>query len=304
VGDLSQASDQIRAYDAVGRECYEQLLAALPEDFDLPGKRVLDFGCGAGRTLRHLVADGTGAELWGCDVDVASIEWLTEHADDQVRAFPVAEEPGLPVPDGQFDLIYAFSVFTHLSQRWAGWMLELRRALSEHGLLFVTFLGPDCASRLAGEVCAEDQVGMVVLGEGAPWDEGGPFTVHAPWWLRAHWGRAFEVLSLEQSVLDMGDGFRQGFVLMRNKSGDPSIDDLERPERSDPRELEALWFGQKVVMRHDANLRSSLEGRIAELQRELAVRGQALETVYSSKSWRLTAPLRALLEERRARHRT
>ena len=36
------------------------------------GARVLDFGCGAGRLLRHFVGDAEDGEFWGCDIDVPS----------------------------------------------------------------------------------------------------------------------------------------------------------------------------------------------------------------------------------------
>jgi SAM-dependent methyltransferase len=325
VGDLRGSTDELAAYDEVGRRCYECLVRSLPGEWRFSGSRVLDFGCGAGRTLRHLLAADTGAELWGCDVDRPSLEWLSAHASDRITLVQVGDEPRLPAPDRHFDLIYAFSVFTHLSQYWGGWMLELHRTLNEHGLLFATFLDPQSAPRLLGEAWNERDVGMIVLSEGAPWDEGGPFTVHSDWWLRAHCGRAFDVLALEPGVLEMGDGYRQGTMVLRKRPVSLTAEDLERPDPFDPRELNALWFSRKVAMRHAASVRAALEERIrglgtdveekraeterlaarcGELEREIARLAHELETVYTSKSWRWTKPLREVAERRRARQRS
>ncbi len=109
------------------------------------GWRVLDFGCGLGRVLRHFgerAAAGGGWELHGCDVDVATLEWSR-------RAFPFARfaasgtEPPLPYPDARFDAVYAVSVFTHFDadgqRRWAA---ELARVLASGGLAVITAMGP------------------------------------------------------------------------------------------------------------------------------------------------------------------
>lgn len=314
VGDLSAAADEIAAYNAVGRACYEVLVGSLPTGSELTGKRVLDFGCGAGRTLRHFLAADQGARLYGCDIDATSLAWLKEHAGDRIDLVQVQDEPGLPLPADSFDLVYAFSVFTHLSQRWAGWLLELHRVLAPQGLLFVTFFGTDAGPRLMSETWDEDSIGMLVLGEGAPWDQGGPFTVHSEWWLREHWGRAFDVLSLEPSVLDMGDGFRQGTLLLEKRTVELTVDELERPDPAKRQELEAFAHQQKIALRHSGSVRATLEHQIAELEatasrlraehdaaiarnRELE---RALKIVYSSRSWRLTRPLRGLAARGRA----
>ncbi len=315
VGDLSQAEDDRAAYDEIGRDALARMYRMLPEGFSADGPCVLDFGCGAGRTLRHLLVDWPGAELWGCDVDRESIDWLREHGAGRITAFQVNDEPGLDVAEGHFDIVLAFSVFTHLSLHWAGWMTELHRVLAPDGLLYATFLAPSFAEPWAGETLDEEDTGMVVLGEGTPWDEGGPCAFVSDWWLRAHWGRAFEIVSL-----DPGTPTAQGAVLLRRRPVPVTAELLERPEEGEPRELRAAVAGTKAVMRDDGRRRpwlhsalaattaqaaerqgelDRLSARCLALERELAIRSGQLEAVYRSKSWRLTAPLRALISGRR-----
>src|SRR5439155_20413507 len=135
----------------------------LPADWSWDGKRVLDFGCGAGRTLRHFLDEAKRAEFYGCDIDRPSIEWLEEHLSPPLHVFQSGELPGLPQPDEFFDVVYAFSVFTRLTDHWAGWLLELHRVLKPDGLLFATFLNrPHWQEYEQGEG-DEESVGMNVI---------------------------------------------------------------------------------------------------------------------------------------------
>ena len=48
VGSLEAASDPYAYYDDLGRRAREEILGALPPEWTLEGKTLLDFGCGAG----------------------------------------------------------------------------------------------------------------------------------------------------------------------------------------------------------------------------------------------------------------
>src|SRR4051794_14301874 len=79
VGCLEAAPDPYDFYRGLGRRTRADLEAVLPAEWSFDGKRVLDFGCGAGRTLRHFGAEAERAEFWGCDIDAPSIAWLEKH---------------------------------------------------------------------------------------------------------------------------------------------------------------------------------------------------------------------------------
>ena len=68
--------DDLVDYDDVGRRIRDEILHLLPADWTFQGKSTLDFGCGAGRTLRHFVDEAESCTFYGCDIDRASIEWL------------------------------------------------------------------------------------------------------------------------------------------------------------------------------------------------------------------------------------
>ena len=226
---------------AVGRASIERLL---PADWIWGGKTVLDFGCGAGSTLRAFVDHTATNQFWGVDIHRPSIEWCQVHLDPPLH-FAISEAtPPLPFDQERFDLVYAISVFTHLTTHWAGWLLELHRVLRRGGLLVATFMGEAMSTGVAGEPWVEDQVGMNVYEAGQDWDLGGPMVLHSPWWLREHWGRLFEVSELlPRGFAGDARSFGQhdhGAVVLRKTEKVSSFDELIRPARNEPREAIAL----------------------------------------------------------------
>lgn len=263
VGSLDDAPDPWAHYDSIGRASRDDLLAALPEGFSLEGRRILDFGCGAGRTLRHFVADESPGEFWGCDIDTASVAWLQESLSPPVSAFANGDLPPLDQPDATFDLIYCVSVFTHLTRSWSAWLLELHRVLKADGLLLVTFMGEGQSQVVAAEEWHEERVGMLTLRPGQSWDHGGPMVLHSPWWIREHWGRLFEILSLTPYGFPGAPaGQGHGMVAMRRKDVDLSPADLERPS-ADPREAAALLHQADHLMRELEQFRQAESERLS-----------------------------------------
>jgi SAM-dependent methyltransferase len=264
----------VEAFDAAGRRARQAIEAALPHDWTWQGKRVLDFGCGVGRTLRHFVREAQQGAFTGCDLHVPSVEWLTRELSPPFEFFANGEEPPLPVADSSFDLVYAGSVFSHLTDSWARWLLEMQRVLAARGLLVATFHGSGwwhcgVAGR-AGVPWNEDRIGMHVEHYGASFDDSwGPAVYLSEWWLREHWGRAFEILrhvphGYSVTAEQRARGLGQGVVTLRRKSIALAPEDLERPG-DDARELAAALYSRELVYREVAHLHG---GELARLNRE------------------------------------
>ena len=105
----------------------------------LEGKSILDFGCGYGRLLRLAYYFSDEEQVYGVDPWDRSIE-LCWKAGLTKNVFISDYLPlTLPVPESGFDLIYAYSVFTHLSERAAKTCLRtLRKYLVPNGVLAIT----------------------------------------------------------------------------------------------------------------------------------------------------------------------
>ena len=304
VGSLADFEDPFTVYDELGRHARESILAVLPSEWSFHKKRVLDFGCGAGRTLRHFFPEAAEGEFWGCDIDTDSVRWLKDELCPPFHVFENREHPPLDLESEAFDLVYAVSVFTHLTDSWSDWLLEMHRILASEGLLLATFIGPGAAPHVTDEPWSADRIGMNVLRPGQGWDLGGPMVLHSPWWIRAHWGRAFEIVHIELDGFGADSPGGQGVVLMRKQPARLTRQDLEVPEPNEPRELEAARsnlqqlsneltqlrheFGELSAAWHgERAANEALRSRSSELE-------SAIQQIAGSHSWRLTAPLRAL----------
>jgi SAM-dependent methyltransferase len=234
-------NDAERAYDAVGRGIRSIIESLLPSGWIWSGKRVLDFGCGAGRVLRQFQLETKHAEFLACDIHRPSIDWINENLSPPFTAVYCDEAPALIFPNGYFSLVYAISVFTHLTDHSAGWLLELRRILADDGFLLVTFLGEGMIDEIIHEEWKEDRIGFNAVRHGDSWDHGGPMTFISPWWIRAHWGRAFDIVELRPYTGHIaGKPFGHGLLLMRKRPRDVTIEDIVRIEPNEPREIAAL----------------------------------------------------------------
>lgn len=138
-----QGTPDIETYVKAGRGSRDSIELALESQ----GRRladmavILDFGCGCGRTLRWMRDIAGGVSLSGTDIDAEAIEW-NRRTYDYVSFGVNGFEPPLDYPDDSFDLIYALSVFTHLTEEAQfKWLEELNRVLKPGGLLLLTFLG-------------------------------------------------------------------------------------------------------------------------------------------------------------------
>ncbi len=293
----------METYDELGRLAYAEIVARLPSGWTFPGKRILDFGCGGGRTLRHFAKEAAEAEVWGCDIDEPSIAWLGEHLCPPFHVFLNGPEPPLDQPSASFDLIWGISVFTHLATTWSAWLVELHRLLRPDGLLYLTFMGRGTSEWIAGEAWDESRVGMNVLRFGQSWDMGGPMVMHSPWWIQEHWGRAFDIVAISPDGFGKDPAFSHGFVLMRKKDQAIDAEMLERLAVEDPREARALAHNvsqlqtETEALRGDRDYLSSMlaESRVQtqNAEAQLADLSSKLSVLEHSKSWNLTRPLRS-----------
>jgi SAM-dependent methyltransferase len=102
------------------------------------GSRVVDFGCGWGRMIRFFIKDVEPSHLHGVDPQSSAI--ATCAATNQWASFQQIDvRPPTSMEDASVDLIYAYSVFSHLSEDvHLQWLEEFARMLRPGGTLVVT----------------------------------------------------------------------------------------------------------------------------------------------------------------------
>lgn len=131
---------------AMEAQAIRELVARHGSPIDGMGS-ILDFGCGCGRIARHWAGLGEG-RVSGCDSNRDLVLWCQHNLpfmDGRVNA----AVPPFPF-DRRFDLIYAVSLFTHLSESaQEAWVDECRRALAPGGILLFTTLGNRYVDRLS-----------------------------------------------------------------------------------------------------------------------------------------------------------
>jgi ubiquinone/menaquinone biosynthesis C-methylase UbiE len=104
-------------------------------------RRILDWGCGTGRITRHLPEIFPGSQIQGCDINAAMIGWNLSHY-GQAGFSVTGHAPPTGYTTSSFDLVYGFSVLTHIDMELQqDWLAELHRILTNDGILMITTHG-------------------------------------------------------------------------------------------------------------------------------------------------------------------
>ncbi|MCB1378168.1 MAG: class I SAM-dependent methyltransferase [Alphaproteobacteria bacterium] len=101
-------------------------------------QRFLDFGGASGRVARHMAFVHGIEQCYLCDINREHINFVVDVFGGRIRAFQSTSMPHLPIEDNYFDVITAYSVFSHIETFDETWLYELRRILKPGGMLFVT----------------------------------------------------------------------------------------------------------------------------------------------------------------------
>jgi SAM-dependent methyltransferase len=110
------------------------------------GAKVLDWGVGHGRVIRHFRSLYAGVKPYGIDIDKENVAWARKH----LAEVAISEGPLMPptqYPDAEFDLVYGISVMTHLTRSvQEAWLEEIGRILRPGGMALLTFAGNTAAA--------------------------------------------------------------------------------------------------------------------------------------------------------------
>ncbi len=153
-----------RKYYTDSHETASWLINYFKPYVNLENARILDWGCGPGRIIRHLPSIiGEKAEYFGTDYNKKTIQWCSTNL--LGISFNLNTlDANLPYPDNFFDVIYGISIFTHLSENMHyQWFNELNRILKPGGILFVTTQGVNFESKLTKNELQGFKDGQIII---------------------------------------------------------------------------------------------------------------------------------------------
>ena len=179
-----------------------------------PDLSVLDFGCGNGRVALPLYY-ALGYPTVCFDVDPVCVDYVSRVLPD-VEVCRTSLMPPAPIADATFDVVYAISVWTHLSPEVADlWLAEVRRMLKPGGLAIITTSGyAALASRRKRMADWRDIDDDLLRREGCIYKVGRyrprgvsgaesyGYTAHDPSWVSERWRAGFEFVETRPSAIE------------------------------------------------------------------------------------------------------
>jgi ubiquinone/menaquinone biosynthesis C-methylase UbiE len=112
----------------------ERLLGKSAED----AITLVDFGGASGRVMRHFVTSRLNSRLLLTDIGPNNISFVRSYLSETITPIHNVIFPPLPLADKSVDFLYAFSVFTHISDFEEAWLYEIKRILRPGGAALVT----------------------------------------------------------------------------------------------------------------------------------------------------------------------
>jgi 2-polyprenyl-3-methyl-5-hydroxy-6-metoxy-1,4-benzoquinol methylase len=204
-------TEDFPSFDFIGAIVTKNIEDSIQE-FDVclgQNARVLDFGCGCGRILRHFASRCPSWKFSGTDIDEQAIEWCKQGI-SELAAFDCNNSmPPLSYGDETFDLVYSISIFNHLPEDMQyAWLRELGRITKRGAFLFLSVHN----MRLAA---SNDDSGFLYrVGEGT---DGLPdfyqMTYHSIGYIRANWQKYLDVVA----VLEKRVNNHQDLVICRRR---------------------------------------------------------------------------------------
>jgi SAM-dependent methyltransferase len=183
--------------------------------------KVLDFGCGCGRVLRHYRQLCHSGQFWGSDIDPEAIAWCSENLSPYGTFVVNPSWPPLLFASDYFDFIFSISIFTHLPEAMhLAWLQELQRVTKPGGYLLLTTHGESVFSSVfqnapAAWLAQYRQHGFYyyvgAMTDGLPAFYQTAFHTHE--YLHDQWAQFFEIVE----IIPKGIANNQDLVLCRKR---------------------------------------------------------------------------------------
>lgn len=126
-------------YMLIGADAINLVVKSLVASGLVDVRNVLDFPCGHGRVLRHLVRFFPDSKIVGCDIDTDGVDFCKEKF--SITGYYSNQEFDIEF-ENSFDLIWCGSLLTHLPEKSFEKAIDfMTRNLSDKGIVIATLHG-------------------------------------------------------------------------------------------------------------------------------------------------------------------
>jgi len=214
----ANGSRDLYSFLEVGKQCKSDIIEALKKiNRNLDSFHdILDFGCGCGRTLLWLARPSSPSLFYGTDIDADAISWCQKNL-KFIKCDTNAEVPPLKYPSSSFDLVYAISVFSHITEDYQfRWLDELKRIMKPSGILLISLHGRNVWEKLPQEYIDKIEKNGFVFRKTGFWKNIFPEwyedAYHTEQYVRDEYSKYFKVLH----YIPKGIGNHQDLVVLQN----------------------------------------------------------------------------------------
>ena len=238
---------------------------------------ILEFAAGYGRVTRHFPSVFPGPKVMACDIHHEAVDFIRHIGFDACQS---AHQPSAFRLERTFDVIFAFSFFTHMPRStWTAWLQALSDHLSDDGIMIFTTHGEVSQALMLAPPLEDDGFFFHTSSEQKDLEA-------------AEYGNTITAFDFVNTQLK-----RTGLRLVQFKQSGAGHHDVF-----------VVHKAANLAIYTDAGIHAERQRLVAEEQRLNAERDDAirahqaataqhaleLRAVQTSTSWRLTAGLRAI----------
>lgn len=205
---------------------YKQILQHVPSVN--PGGTVVDFGGASGRVARFFSLHHPGSDVIVAELNINHIDYVNDHFPVNTKTIKLSSYPHFMLADASVDLLYAFSVFTHIDAYELSWIAEIYRILKPGSYAYLTIHSEETWNLLPEahlyKALSENREFRKLFREGQPMPhdrlvfEYNPEShdyncnvFHHSRYIEAHWGKWFRI----EKIIYQGHSYQTVVILRK-----------------------------------------------------------------------------------------
>jgi ubiquinone/menaquinone biosynthesis C-methylase UbiE len=206
---------------------YKQILEQIPSVKQ--SGIIVDFGGASGRVARHFSLNHSGADIIVAELNINHIDYINDYFPGNTKALKLSSYPHFMLSDSSVDLLYAFSVFTHIDVYELSWIAEIYRILKSGSYAYLTIHSEHTWGLLPEaylyETLKENREFKKLFRKGQPMpkerlvfeyntgsNDYNCNVFHHSRYIEAHWGKWFNV----EKVIFQGHGYQTVVILRKS----------------------------------------------------------------------------------------